>query len=87
MQLGEEELRLLLFADDIVLFAESGERLQEMLRVLEEYCKKWRFEINVKKSKVMVCGWNAGLQGEEGGGSMGEQRWNECQSTSMWEWW
>ena len=51
-----EWLRILLFADDIVLFAENAEQLQLMLDVLSEYCKKWRFEINVGKSKVMVCG-------------------------------
>ena len=47
---------MLLFADDVVLFAESAEELQGMLDVLEEYCRKWRFEINVGKSKGMVCG-------------------------------
>ena len=44
------------FADDIVMFAESAEELQRMLEVLEVYCKKWRFETNVGKSKVMVVG-------------------------------
>lgn len=61
-----EVLKLLLFADDIVMFSETGEGLQEMLDVLAEYCKKWRFEINVKKSKVMVCGRKGVLEGETG---------------------
>jgi hypothetical protein len=56
VKVAEEWLRLLLFADDIVLFAESEEELQEMLNLLSEYCRRWRFEINVGKSKVMVCG-------------------------------
>jgi hypothetical protein len=56
VEVAEEWLRLLLFADDIVLFAESEEELQEMLNLLSEYCRRWRFEINVGKSKVMVCG-------------------------------
>src|SRR4051812_16334427 len=51
---GQNELSLLLFADDIVMFAESAEALQAMLGILEEYCRKWRFEVNVGKSKVMV---------------------------------
>jgi hypothetical protein len=38
------------------MFAETEEKLQDMLDVLSEYCMKWRFEVNVGKSKVMVCG-------------------------------
>jgi hypothetical protein len=76
LEVAEEWLRLLLFADDIVLFAESAETLQEMLNLLSEYCRRWRFEINVGNSKVMVCGprglttqvtdkwWLAGKGGE-----------------------
>ena len=51
VNIGEEVLNLLLFADDIVLFADDGDSLQRMLVTLEEYCRKWRFEV-----KVMVCG-------------------------------
>lgn len=60
-----ELLQLLLFADDIVLFADSAEELQRMLEVLEGYCRKWRFEINVGKSKVMVVGGGGGGGGVE----------------------
>jgi hypothetical protein len=66
VEVGEDVLRLLLFADDIVLFAEDGQQLQQMLTVLEEYCRKWRFEINVGKSKVMVCGSPKQREGVEG---------------------
>ena len=65
VEVGEDRLHLLLFADDIVMFAENGDELQEMINVLEEYCKKWRFEINVGKSKVMVCGSKKQIQEEE----------------------
>ena len=44
------------FADDIAMIAASAEETREMLGVLEEYCYKWRFEVNTKKSQVMVCG-------------------------------
>ena len=56
VNVGVELLQVLLYADDLVLFAESAAELQQMLNVLEEYCGEWRFEINVGKSKVMVCG-------------------------------
>src|SRR5690348_14130604 len=41
-----------------------------MLIVLEEYCHKWRFEVNVKKSKVMVCG-SPQIANESGSWSFG----------------
>ena len=63
--ISSDTLSLLLFADDIVMFAESAEKLQNMWQLLEEYCKKWRFEVNVDKSKVMVCGTKSALNTEE----------------------
>ena len=45
---------LLLYADDIVLFANSAEELQEGLNMLSDYCKRWKLKINVSKIKVMI---------------------------------
>ena len=45
---------LLLYADDIVLFANSAEELQEGLNMLSDYCKRWKLKINVSKTKVML---------------------------------
>jgi hypothetical protein len=47
------------------MFAESAEALQAMLGILEEYCRKWRFEVNVGKSKVMVCRPSAQVANEK----------------------
>ena len=66
MGVGEDVLRILLFADDLVLFAEDDVNLQKMLEVLQSYSQKWRFEINVGKSKVMVCASKSLLEGENG---------------------
>ena len=49
-------VQLLLYADDIVLMAESAEELQSMLTILHDYSKKWRFDVNVGKTKVVVFG-------------------------------
>ena len=49
-------LEILLYADDIVLLAENKVNLQEMLEVAAEYARQWRFEINPKKSGVVVFG-------------------------------
>ena len=49
---------MLLYADDIVLLAETPGDLQRMLQVVSEYSQKWRFRVNPKKGKseVMVFG-------------------------------
>ena len=51
-------MRLLLYADDIVLFAETKKDLQNMLDIVTSYSKKWRFRVNPKKGKseVMIFG-------------------------------
>ena len=48
-----DQLLLLMFADDIVLVAESLEDLQQMANVLAEHARKWRYQINLKKTKYM----------------------------------
>jgi hypothetical protein len=45
---------LLLYADDIVLLAPTGDHLQRMLDALSEYARKWRFEVNIDKTNVVV---------------------------------
>jgi len=47
---------LLLYADDIVLLADSEVMLQVALRVVEKYAGKWRFTTNHSKSNVIVFG-------------------------------
>ena len=49
-------INALLYADDIVLMAENRYALQHMLNVVANYAKKWRFELNPKKSEVVVFG-------------------------------
>lgn len=45
---------MLLYADDIVIFANSAEKLQESLNILSDYCRRWKLCINVTKTKIMV---------------------------------
>ena len=49
----EYAIIMLLYADDIVLFSNSSEELQERL-LLSNNCKRWKQKINVPKTKVMV---------------------------------
>jgi hypothetical protein len=47
---------LLLYADDIVLFAESPDMLATMLEVVSAFARDWRFDVNHGKSNLMVVG-------------------------------
>ena len=42
-----------LYADDIVIFAESKTELQTSLDLLLKYCNRWKLMVNVHKTKIM----------------------------------
>src|SRR5690349_20674722 len=56
IETGGEKVSALLYADDIVLMTTDRYKLQQMLDVVANYAKKWRFELNPKKSEVVVFG-------------------------------
>ena len=45
---------MLLYADDIVFFANSPDELQRSLDLLSNYCYIWKLTVNISKTKVMV---------------------------------
>ena len=46
-------ISILLYADDILLMAETAENLQKLLDVVFSWCEKWRLSINEKKTQIM----------------------------------
>ena len=46
-------VNVLLYTDDIVLIAENEENLQSLLFIVENWCKKWRLELNLTKTNIM----------------------------------
>ena len=54
VQLHNEWVRILLYADDGALVAQSADDLQHMLDALHAYCAKWRLFVNTDKTKVIV---------------------------------
>ncbi len=49
----------LLYADDLIIFSETQVGLQNAMNKLDIFCKKWKLQINNKKTKVLVfrqCG-------------------------------
>ena len=46
-------LSILLYADDIVCLAENEADLQSILFIIENWCKKWRLEVNLTKTNIL----------------------------------
>ena len=44
---------ILLYADDIVCLAETENDLQSILFIIENWCKKWRLEVNLTKTNIL----------------------------------
>jgi len=53
VKLRDVKVSILLFADDIVLIAESAEKLQLMLNIVHEWCRKWKLIVNKEKTKIV----------------------------------
>ena len=47
-------LFLLMYADDMALFAESPAALQHMIDALHKYNKEWKLTLNVDKTKILI---------------------------------
>ena len=65
---GGDLLCCLLYADDIVLIANSQSDLEQLYEAVEDYCVKWRFELNYLKTKTVEFGGDgdiAALQDDE----------------------
>ena len=56
---GGELLRVLLYADDMVLMASDSAGLQRLLEVLEEFCATYNMRVNIDKTEVVVFGRKA----------------------------
>jgi len=54
LMIGGENIRLLLYADDIVILADDIDVMQSMINRLEEYCDRWKMEVNMDKSEMMI---------------------------------
>lgn len=54
VQLGTRLLQMLLYADDMVLFASNPETLQRQLDLLHEFCVAKGMEVNVAKTEIVV---------------------------------
>jgi len=56
IDIGHLNFFLLMYADDIVIFANNPTELQKNLDILSHYCSRWKLKVNihVNKTKIMV---------------------------------
>ena len=54
IDLGMLKIFLLLYADDIIIFASSAVELQNNINILSEYCERYKLVVNTTKTKIMV---------------------------------
>ena len=47
-------INMLLYADDLVIVGDYIGRVQKVLNTSGEFCKKWRLQVNMSKTKLMV---------------------------------
>ena len=52
--IGNTEISCLKYADDIIIMSNSPISLQKCIKNLEIYCAKWKLEVNLKKTKIMI---------------------------------
>ena len=62
IELVQTHLRLLLFADDLVLLAPSPSELQSSINLLDNYCKGSKLSINLEKTKIVIFNNTRNLQ-------------------------
>ena len=48
------KILLILYADDIVIFAESKDELQRSLDALLAYCNRWKLVVNTRKTTITI---------------------------------
>lgn len=48
------KLMIILYADDMVVMSDSASGLQKALHALDNYCDKWKLQVNVSKTKVVI---------------------------------
>ena len=53
VKVGERQVPILLYADDVAIISETETDMQAMLNVVREWCNKWNMSVNLTKTKAM----------------------------------
>jgi hypothetical protein len=52
------QIACLLYADDLVLIADSEDAMEKLMLEATNFLRKWRFSVSAKKTRVVACGKN-----------------------------
>ena len=56
IQIGKEEVKLSLFADDMILYIENPkDSIRKLLELISEFSKGAGYKINTQKSLALLC--------------------------------
>ena len=55
-KLYDTVIHTLLYADDLIIFANSKEELQMKIDKLSDFCSKWELVVGLPKTKIMIFG-------------------------------
>ena len=59
IQIGKEEVKLSLFADDMILYIENPkDSTRKLLELINEYSKVAGYKINIQKSLAFIYNYN-----------------------------
>ena len=50
----DKNMDILLYADDLIILADSREMLQKQLNILYAFCRENNLAVNISKSKVII---------------------------------
>ena len=64
IQIGKEEVKLSLFADDMILYIESKDTSRKLLELINEYSKVAGYKINTQKSLAFLYTNNEKIERE-----------------------
>ena len=53
IKINNSQISCLQYADDLVIMSTSKDALQKCLYNLEQYCDKWKLEVNINKTKLL----------------------------------
>ena len=51
---NDNKINALMYADDLIIISDSKEGLQKQMDKLNSFCTKWKLDVNIKKTKIMV---------------------------------
>ena len=54
INLYDEEVSHLLYADDLIILSKTEHGLRQSLKNLETYCRQWKLQINITKTKILI---------------------------------